>query len=66
MATPRGKLSQTGLTKEESKDALKAALKEWLDERLSLVGKWTLRGLAAVGLAVLAFLLIVGNGWGTR
>lgn len=48
------------------KDSLKEGLDEWLDKKLDVVGKWTIRGLAALGLAMIAFLLLTANGWGSR
>lgn len=34
--------------KNQQKDAIKEAMQEWLDEKFSEFGKWTLRSLAAL------------------
>lgn len=47
----------------EIRAELKAALREWLDEQFAAVGKWTLRGLAAMGLSALVWLILTANGW---
>ncbi len=36
---------------EDAKAALKEAYREWLEEKFSAVGKWTLKGLAAAAFA---------------
>lgn len=58
--------SMANMTPSELKAALKEGLAEWLDQKLADVGKWTLRGLAAMGLALLAFLILTSNGWGPK
>ena len=47
--------------KEEQKDLIKEAFKEWLDEKASQFGKWTLKyiGTAIVG-AMLYYLVVNG------
>lgn len=47
----------------EIRQELKAALREWLDEQFAVVGRWTLRGLAAMGLGALVWLILTANGW---
>lgn len=42
----------------EYKRAMKEAVDEWLDAKFQQVGKWTLRGIAAGGLAALTYFLI--------
>jgi hypothetical protein len=51
------------VTHEEDKAALKAALKEWLDEKFSQFGKWSAGAIAAAALGVLAWLMLTANGW---
>lgn len=41
------------LSPEEQKRLLKEALQEWLDAKYAEVGKWTMRGIAAVALVLL-------------
>lgn len=49
--------------KEVMKEAMKEALREWLDEKYATFGKWSLHGLAAAGLAAIAYLILITNGW---
>lgn len=51
------------LDKEELKEALKDAMREWLDEKYSQFGKWTLHGLLAMAVAVLTLVTLVSQGW---
>lgn len=46
-----------------TKDAVKEALKEWLDEKFLLVGKFTVNGILAAGLAALVYFILVHQGW---
>ena len=48
---------------EDIKQALKEAMKEWLDEMFSTFGRWSLTGLAAAGMAGIVYLALVGAGW---
>ncbi|MDE2467973.1 MAG: hypothetical protein KGL35_04340 [Bradyrhizobium sp.] len=45
------------LSKEEQKQILREALKEWLEEKYASVGKWTLRGIGALMLYALVMYL---------
>lgn len=47
----------------EMKMAVKEALKEWLDEKFSQFGKWSLAGLGATGLAALVYFILTVQGW---
>jgi hypothetical protein len=55
------------MTPEEQKEIHKAAIKEaigeWLDKQFITLGKWTLKGLSAMGLAVLVYLWAAAHGW---
>ena len=51
------------MNEEETKSALKQAIKEWLDEQFAKFGRWTFYGLAAAGLAALTYLIMAANGW---
>lgn len=42
----------------EQKEALKEALKEWLDEKFAQLGKWSLRTIAAVVFAIIVYYFI--------
>jgi hypothetical protein len=55
------------MTPEEQKEIHKAAIKEaigeWLDKQFIVLGKWTLKGMSAMGLAVLVYLWAAAHGW---
>lgn len=51
------------LQPKEVEEAVKKALREWLDEKYSQFGKWTLHGLIAAGLGGLVWLFMVSSGW---
>lgn len=53
----------TDLTKEEVKDVMKEALREWLDDKFADFGKWSLVGVGASTLALLAYFILISNGW---
>ena len=46
-----------------TKQALKEALKEWLDERFAVLGKWSFGTMAAIALAALTYFVLQINGW---
>jgi hypothetical protein len=48
---------------DETKAALKEALKEWLDSKFAAFGKWSLTTIAACALAVLTYFILQINGW---
>jgi hypothetical protein len=48
---------------EIQKQAVKEALREWIDERYAEVGKWTIRGLFALAFAGGVYLALVGLGY---
>lgn len=50
-------------TKEEQKAVVKEALKEWLDEKFLLFGKWTAAGFAALLFAAGCYFVLKMNGW---
>ena len=51
------------MTPEEQKEVLKQALKEWLDEKFAAFGKWSLAGICAALLFVIAYLWLITQGW---
>jgi hypothetical protein len=55
------------MTPEEQKELHKAAIKEaigeWLDKQFIVLGKWTLKGLSAMGLAALVYMWAAAHGW---
>jgi len=51
------------LDKQDVKEALKEAIREWLDEKYSAFGKWTFHGLAAMALCGVVYVAMISNGW---
>jgi hypothetical protein len=47
----------------EMKEAVKEALKEWLDDKFLLVGKYTVNGVLAAALAGLVYFIMLHSGW---
>ena len=45
------------------KEDVREALKEWLDEKFTVVGKWTVNSVLAVALAALVYFVLAFNGW---
>ena len=48
---------------DETKQALKEALKEWLDSQLAAFGKWSLMTISACVLVALTYFILQVNGW---
>jgi hypothetical protein len=51
------------ITEAVTKDIVKEALKEWLDEKILIFGKWSLMTMAAAGIAALVYFILTLNGW---
>ena len=51
------------MTPEEQKEVLKEALREWLDEKFASFGKWSLGGICAILLCLLAYFWLTTHGW---
>lgn len=48
---------------EVQKQAVKEALREWLNDQFAAFGRWTFYGLAAAAFVGLVYLALVGAGW---
>ena len=44
------------------KKIMKAAIKEWMDERFAVFGRWTATGIAIAALGLLAWAIVAVNG----
>ncbi len=47
---------------DKMKKIMKAAIKEWMDERFAVFGKWTATGIGIATLGILAWLIVQMNG----
>ena len=47
----------------QTKDALKEALKEWMDEKYTTFGKWSAGVILAALISFLTWALLQMNGW---
>lgn len=47
----------------ERKRIVKEAIGEWLDGKFAAFGRWSMAGIAAAALALLAYFLMVKAGW---
>lgn len=54
---------KTDLNSEEVKSIMKEALKEWLDDKFSEFGKWSLGALMAALLAGVIIFILHMDGW---
>jgi hypothetical protein len=51
------------MSEQDIKAALKEAIKEWMDEKVLLLGKWSLRTIASAAVFALAYFILTMNGW---
>ena len=49
--------------KELHKEAIKEAINEWLDKQYILFGKWTIRGIASIGITLVLYSYAAAHGW---
>jgi hypothetical protein len=49
--------------REDIKDAMKEAIHEWLDEKFSQFGKWSLATISALTLAAILWFVLTTHGW---
>lgn len=54
-------LTNTG--KQELKEIVKQAIREWLDEKFAQFGRWSIGALAALILAALLYWTLAMHGW---
>jgi hypothetical protein len=57
------KIDESPLTKQETKDALKSAIKEWLNEQFLAFGKFSFCAIASAGICALLYFILKMNGW---
>ena len=54
---------RANMTDIEIKDVMKTAITEWMDAKFQTFGKWSLTGLAVMGLGALTYFILRMNGW---
>jgi hypothetical protein len=48
---------------EIQKQAVKEALRDWLNDQFAAFGRWTFYGMASAAFAGLVYLALIGAGW---
>lgn len=51
------------MEREDLKQTVKEAIKEWLDEQCARFGFWSARTLMVLGIAALLYFILTMNGW---
>ena len=51
------------MSREEEKQLLKEALKEWLDDKLSEFGWFSIKTLVIAAMGALVYFILLMNGW---
>lgn len=51
------------MEKEEAKQIIKEAIREWLDEQFATFGRWSFLGIAAMGFAGIVYVFFISEGW---
>lgn len=54
---------QKETARDDQKEIVKEALKEWLDEKWATFGKWTAKGLATMAFSALVYWWLSTHGW---
>lgn len=49
--------------KEVTKQALKEAMKEWMDEKYAEIGRWSVGAIGVLAIGALAYFIMVSQGW---
>lgn len=60
---PRDYADRSAVEREYDKEVIKEALHEWLDDKYAQFGRWSLTGIAAAALFVIAWLVLTSHGW---
>jgi hypothetical protein len=45
------------------REALKEGMRSWLDDQFAILGRWTLRGMGAMGFFLLIYFWLSAHGW---
>lgn len=53
----------SNLSQNEMKEALKQALKEWLDDKFAEFGRWTMGAFLAALIGAIVMFILHMNGW---
>lgn len=62
-AVPVSEVTSKVVEDEKIKEALKQALKEWLDEKFAAFGRWTFKGILAAMIFAAAYFFLITHGW---
>lgn len=53
----------TDLEEEQQKVVIKEAIKEWLQEKITEFGWWSLKTIGALAIAGVVYLALISSGW---
>ena len=56
-------MNMPNIDPEVQKQAVKEAIREWLDEIFAAFGRWSLMAIFAAAFAGLVYLALIGAGW---
>jgi hypothetical protein len=56
-------MNMPNIDPEVQKQAVKEALREWLNDQFAAFGRWTFYGLMSAAFAGLVYLALTGSGW---
>lgn len=51
------------MSRDDEKEVLKEALKEWMDEKYAILGKWTAATMGVAILGAMVYLILWSDGW---
>lgn len=57
------KISTVSMKKIDMKEAVKEALKEWVEEKFMQFGKWSIKGIASLAFVALIYFIFKMHGW---
>jgi len=57
------RLALQDFRKNEIKEVVREAIKEWLDQQATMLGKWSLRFILMAALGALTYFILTSNGW---
>ena len=57
------RLALQNFRKNEIKEVVRDAIKEWLDQQAAVLGRWSFRFIGMAALGALTYFILTTNGW---